>query len=269
MPISSNPGRMWAFIMVPFLENEVSNIKLYILIKSWTYWAWATKLDFQLLRAWWEASWTALPFSSVELFINALHRKPPHSGAEEAAWWNACLSYLLSKRMIRAEPSEILIWTPPVVIHCTPSPRCIISCQCQGAGSLSWSWGLRGISSALPAGRPTLSDRRNPRSKHTLAEEAPCTPRTPPASTAALLAEGSPAQEGRTRGILAKQGGGGRLTCADGQAARLAIWERPPGNQPAGCLMWLKTKYEMLQKREKQDRRSGLHNLVHLCNQSK
>lgn len=83
MQIFSNPGQMWAFIMVPFLENEASNIKLCILIKSWTYWAWATKLDFQLPWAWWEASWTALPFSSVELFINALHGKPPHSGAEE------------------------------------------------------------------------------------------------------------------------------------------------------------------------------------------
>lgn len=47
---------MQAFIMVPFSENEVSNIKLCILIKSWTYRAWATKLDFQLLWAWWKTS---------------------------------------------------------------------------------------------------------------------------------------------------------------------------------------------------------------------
>lgn len=196
MPIFSNPGRMW---IVPFLENEVSNIKLCILIKSWTYWAWATKLDFQLLWAWWEASWTALPFSSVELFINTLHGKPPHSGAEEEAWWNAYLSHLSSKRMIRAKPSEILLWTASVVIHHTPSPRCIISCKCQGTGSLSCSWGLRVISSALPAGRPTLSDRRNQGASklNALPEQAPCTSRTPPASTAGLLAEAPTAEEGK------------------------------------------------------------------------
>lgn len=56
MPIFSNPNWMRAFIMVPFSENEVSNIKLCILIKSWTYRAWATKLDFQLPWAWWKAS---------------------------------------------------------------------------------------------------------------------------------------------------------------------------------------------------------------------
>lgn len=34
-----------------------------------------------------------------------------------------------------------------------------------GTGSLASSWGLGVVSSALPAGRPTLSERRNPRSK--------------------------------------------------------------------------------------------------------
>jgi len=48
MPIFSNSGRIWAFITASFSENEVSNIKLCILIKSWTQRAWGTKLDFQM-----------------------------------------------------------------------------------------------------------------------------------------------------------------------------------------------------------------------------
>lgn len=210
MPIFSNPGRMWAFIMVLFLENEVSNIKLCILIKSWTYWAWATKLDFQLPWAWWEAGWTALPFSSAELFINALLRKSPHSAAEEAAWWNARLSHLSLRGTIRAKPSEIPFWSPSVVVHCTPSP----GASSPASGSLSWSWGLRVISSALTPGRPTLAQSRNLKSKraqHTAWAGF---------SISHRWSVGSGREAGKTRGILAKHGGGGRLTCASGQAAR-------------------------------------------------
>lgn len=196
MPIFSNPGRMRAFIMVPFSENEVSNIKLCILIKSWTYRAWAAKLDFQLPWAWWEASgqrchFPLLSFSqslrSENLLSSELKRQPGEKNI-----WTIYQKHNDRSKAIRNPGLHSFCHDP---LHWFPQVDHLLQVSgdrqnLPGAGG----WGLPALPCLLESlccqmGKAQAVSELNP-----LPEPARCSSgRTSPASTAGLLARASAA----------------------------------------------------------------------------
>lgn len=178
-------------------------------------------------------------------------------------------------RIIEVKESEILYWINAMLHHNT-SRRWIISHKHRRKDRLVWSWGTRVISCVLPAEKPEV---KREKSKEFVSKTHCLNQLTvfqkdlhhllQLVSWHKLTVQLHGYGGKKTQQALAKQWGGGRLTCADGSGTRLTIWETAPGSLPTVCPMWLKAKYEMLQKGKKQDSRSGLHNIMHLCNQSK
>lgn len=133
----------------------------------------------------------------------AFHKRSAQETSSLRSWRGSLMKCMLEPFIIKEDGKSKAIRNPDL------NSCCDSSCsfpqehhQCQGIHSLSWScsWGLSVLPCLLEGPRCQKGGTQGASELNTLPEEAPCTSRTPPASTAGLLAEASIAQEGKQGG---------------------------------------------------------------------
>lgn len=165
--------------------------------------------------------------SSVELFINGLQRKPPHSAAEESL-----VKCMFEPFIIKEDDKSQAIRNPVLNSFCCNSPHSFPQVHHLLSGNRQPFLELRaGGYQLCPAcweAHAVRQEEPKERASSTLCLKSSLHFRISTSSHSWSVVRSchcSGREAGRTQGILAKQRGGGRLTCADSQEARKATWK--------------------------------------------